>query len=285
MRGERRNPPVLKRFGQHFLTDRKVLASIVESIAPEPGDTVVEIGPGRGVLTDELAMLPNKLVAIEVDHLLSENLRERYHSNERVKIVEADVLETNLASLAGGSYVVAGNVPYYITTPILFHVLHRPLPRHIVLLVQREVAERITASPGSKQYGALSVNVQVAADAEIIRHVPPGAFSPPPKVDSAVIRIIPRAESLIADDEAERFRSFVQGLFGMRRKQIGNVLRSVTQLSATDAVRVLESLGIEPRARPETLSVADFVSLMRGQFEMLRDVGGLRYFRDSSERK
>ena len=263
MRGERRNPPVLKRFGQHFLTDKSVLATIVDSVSPRPGDTIVEIGPGRGVLTDELARLPNDLVAIEIDHLLSEKLKQRYASNERVKVVEADVLDVDLASVANGPFVVVGNVPYYITTPILFHVLHRPLPRHIVLLVQREVAERIVARPGSKQYGALSVNVQVAADAEIIRHVPPAAFSPPPKVDSAVIRILPRSNSMINDDEAERFRSFVQGLFGMRRKQVGNVLRSVTQLSPADAVTVLQSLGIDPRARPETLSVLDFVSLLR----------------------
>ena len=263
MRGQRRNPPVLKRFGQHFLTDRNVLAAIVASVAPETGDTIIEIGPGRGVLTDELAALPNDLVAIEIDHLLSEKLRERYASNVRVKIIEADILKVDLTSLMNGPFVVVGNVPYYITTPILFHVLHRPLPRHIVLLVQREVADRIVAPPGSKQYGALSVNVQVAARAEVIRHVPPGSFSPPPKVDSAIVRITPLSKPLVRDDETDRFRSFVQGLFGMRRKQVGNVLRSVTQLSPPDAVEVLESLGLDPRARPETLSVSEFVSLMR----------------------
>ena len=263
MRGDRRNPPVLKRFGQHFLTDTSVLTSIVDSVAPHPGDTVIEIGPGRGVLTDELAHFPNNLIAIEIDRLLSEKLRERYSAREHVNVIEADVLEVDLSSLVDGPFVVVGNVPYYITTPILFHVLRRPLPRHIVLLVQREVADRIVAPPGSKQYGALSVNVQVAASAEIIRHVPPGAFSPPPKVDSAVVRILPRGQSLVTDEEAVRFRSFVQGLFGMRRKQVGNVLRSVTQLSPSEAVGVLESIGIDPRARPETLSVLQFVSLMR----------------------
>ena len=274
MRGARRNPPVLKRFGQHFLTDKSVLKAIVDSVAAHPGDTVIEIGPGRGVLTDELARLPNDLIAIEIDHLLSEKLRERYKANERVKVIEADVLEVDLRSLVTGPFVVVGNVPYYITTPILFHVLRRPLPRHIVLLVQREVAERIVAPPGSKQYGALSVNVQVAAAAEIVRHVPPGAFSPPPKVDSAIVRIVPLADSLVTDDEAARFRTFVQGLFGMRRKQVGNVLRSVTQLSPVEAVTVLESLGIDPRARPETLSVSQFVSLMRASGEQLSRVTG-----------
>ena len=263
MRGERRNPPVLKRFGQHFLTDKSVLAAIAEAAAPQPGDTIIEIGPGRGVLTDELARMPNDLVAIEIDHLLSEQLQKRYAANPRVKVIEADVLDVQLSSYSRGPFVVVGNVPYYITTPILFHALERPLPRHMVLLVQREVAERMVAAPGSKQYGALSVNVQVAAIPEIIRHVPPGAFSPPPKVDSAIVRIVPRKDSLVTDDEADRFRSFVQGLFGMRRKQIGNVLRSVTHLSPADAVTILESLGIDPRARPETLSTSDFVSLMR----------------------
>jgi len=261
MRGARRNPPVLKRFGQHFLTDRSVLEAIVASVSPEAGDTVIEIGPGRGVLTDELTRLPNDLIAIEIDHLLSENLRKRYKENDRVRVIEADVLKVELSSLVNGPFVVVGNVPYYITTPILFHVLRRPLPRHIVLLVQREVAERIVAAPGSKQYGALSVNVQVAATAEIMRNVPPGAFSPPPKVDSAVVRIVPRTNSLVGDDEADRFRTFVQGLFGMRRKQIGNVLRSVTQASNTETV--LQSLGIDPRVRAEMLSVPDFVALMR----------------------
>ena len=125
------------------------------------------------------------------------------------------------------------------------------------------VAERITASSGSREYGALSVNVQAAAHAEIVRHVPPGAFNPPPKVDSAVLRIMPREEPLVMDDEAERFRAFVQGIFGMRRKQIANVLRSVTSLSADQVTGVLESVGVDPRARPETLSPSDFVALMR----------------------
>ena len=154
-------------------------------------------------------------------------------------------------------------MPYYITTPILFHVLRPRLPRHAVFLVQREVAERVTGSPGTGEYGALSVNVQAIATASIIRHVPPRAFKPPPKVDSAVLKVVPREKPLVSLDEIDPFRRFVQGLFGMRRKQIANVLRSVTSLTTAQASEVLASLEIDPRARPETLSPAAFVSLFR----------------------
>ena len=265
------NPPVLKRLGQHFLHDQRTLEAIAASVDPRPAETVIEIGPGRGVLTDLLARFPNDLVAIEIDHLLSDQLRERYSANPRVRIVEADVLAIDLASMVSGDFVVVGNVPYYITTPILFHVLRRPLPRHAVFLVQREVAERLTSSEGSKEYGALSVNVQAIAKAEIIRHVPPAAFKPSPKVDSAVVKVSPRDDPLIGGDEIEPFRRFVQGLFGMRRKQIANVLRSVTDLAPSEAADLLTSLDIDPRARPETLSPPLFVSLFRAAGRIRRD--------------
>lgn len=263
MRGKRSNPPVLKKFGQHFLNDRNVLEAIANAVAPKAGDTVVEIGPGRGALTDILAARANKLIAVEIDRALAAQLQERYASNGNVTIVERDVLQVNVADLAGGPFVVVGNVPYYITTPILFHVLRRPFPRHAVFLVQREVAERIVSDPGSKSYGALSANVQAVARAEILLSVPPSAFKPPPKVDSAVIRITPREDPLIELGEANRYRGFVQALFGMRRKQMGNVLRSVAQLSMEESLEILAGLDIDPRARPETLSPALMADLMR----------------------
>lgn len=263
MRGSRANPPVLKRFGQHFLIDGAVLLAIAEAVAPQQGDTVVEIGPGRGALTDILAGRSNPLVGIEIDRALAENLRARYAANPRVTIVEQDVLTVDVAQLAGGPFVVVGNVPYYITTPILFHVLRAPFPRSAVFLVQKEVAERIVSPPGSRTYGALSANVQAIARAEILRIVPRGAFKPPPKIESAVIRVTPRADPIIAPAEADAYRSFVQSLFGMRRKQLGNVLRSAGQLSAGQASEVLAKLGIDPTARPETLSPQQFADLMR----------------------
>ncbi|MEO5904468.1 MAG: 16S rRNA (adenine(1518)-N(6)/adenine(1519)-N(6))-dimethyltransferase RsmA [Gemmatimonadaceae bacterium] len=262
MRLRRGNPPVLKRFGQHFLHDERILGEIADSLEPMPEETVIEIGPGRGALTDILSARRNRLVAVEIDHALSEQLRTRYSANPGVTIVEADVLETDLAKLADGPFVVAGNVPYYITTPIIFHVLRAPYPRHMVFLVQLEVAERIVAQPGSRTYGALSVNVQAVATARIIRQVPPGAFSPPPKVTSAVVRITPRSDPIIDVEDAARFRGFVQGLFSMRRKQIANVLRSVSVLGTDEIAAVLETLGIDSRARPETLSPETQVALM-----------------------
>jgi 16S rRNA (adenine1518-N6/adenine1519-N6)-dimethyltransferase len=263
MASRRGHPPVLKRLGQHFLYDDRVLQGIADAVAPLPDETVIEIGPGRGALTDILASRKNPLVAVEIDHALSEQLRTRYAKNPRVTIVEGDVLETDIAGLANGPFVVAGNVPYYITTPIIFHVLRAPYPRHMVFLVQLEVAQRIVAPPGSRTYGALSVNVQAVAKAEIVFEVPRSAFKPPPKVTSALVRITPRPDPIIEPEDAVKFRSFVQGLFGMRRKQIGNALRSVSDLSTQQVAELLAKLEIDPRARPETLSPEIQATLMK----------------------
>lgn len=264
MRGKRANPPVLKRFGQHFLTDRDALHAIAEAVAPEEGETIVEIGPGRGALTALLATKGNRLIAIEIDRALASSLHGRYASMDNVTIVEDDVLRVDLPSIAGARFVVAGNVPYYITTPILFHVLRPPFPRNAVFLVQREVADRMVSPPGSRTYGALSVNVQALARVEIVRDVSRRAFSPPPRVDSAVVRVVPRSDPLVALVEVERFRGFVQALFGMRRKQLANSLRSVAGLSAEESAAILGTCGIEPSRRVETMSPEEMVRLMRG---------------------
>jgi 16S rRNA (adenine1518-N6/adenine1519-N6)-dimethyltransferase len=264
MAAKRGNPPVLKRFGQHFLVDQNALADIAAAVAPLPGETIIEIGPGRGALTEHLAQFDNPLIAVEIDRALAAQLREKYQNTPRVRVIEQDILKTDVSTIASANFVIAGNVPYYITTPIIFHVLKAPLPRHAVFLVQREVAERINAVPGSSEYGALSVNVQAIATAEIIRHVGPGAFRPPPKVDSSVIKITPRTNPLIDPSEADRFRSFVQGLFGQRRKQLANSLRSQAGKSPDEVRDILRGLAIDPRARPETLSPRQFINLYRG---------------------
>lgn len=273
MEGRRANPPVLKRLGQHFLHDVSVLEAIAAAASPTADETVIEIGPGRGALTELLARRPNPLVAIEIDRALSHNLRHQYKAQTNVKIVEQDVLDVDVAGIAGGPFVVVGNVPYYITTPILFHVLRPPFPRHAVFLVQREVAERIVAAPGSRTYGALSANVQAISTAEILRIVLPGAFRPPPKVESAVIRVTPRPDPVIVDDEVDRYRGFVQALFAMRRKQIGNALRSAGNLSAEQATAVLTDLAIDPKVRPETLSPREFAGLMRASRAIAQQPG------------
>ena len=256
-------PRPRKRFGQHFLRDRGVLTRIADALQLTGSETVVEIGPGRGALTDVLVERAGRLLAIEVDRDLAAHLRERYADRPHVEIVEADVLQVDLAALAGGDYVLAGNVPYYITTPILFHALRHPRPLRAVYLVQREVAERAAAAPGGKEYGALSVNVQSVARVELLARVPPGAFQPPPKVDSAVIRVTPRPDPVVTPDEEARFRTVVQEAFGLRRKQLRRVVRTIARLDAEGADAVLAAAGLDPEARPETLSPEAFARLVR----------------------
>ena len=262
-------PPTRKSLGQHFLTDRRILGRIADALHLKGTETVLEIGPGRGALTDILAERAGRLIAIEYDRALAEMLRQRYAKRSNVLIAEADVLEVSLGELAAGPYVLIGNVPYYITTPILFHALVPPRAERAVYLVQKEVAERLCAPPGGKEYGALTVNVAAVARAETLFNVPAGAFSPPPKVESAVVRITPLAESLVTPAEERPFRLLVQGAFGMRRKQMRRVLRSLFSVDADIADEVLVASGIKPEARPETLTPRQFALVLRA-FESRR---------------
>jgi 16S rRNA (adenine1518-N6/adenine1519-N6)-dimethyltransferase len=265
-RSPRGLPPVRKSLGQHFLEDRRILERIVDALDPNASDTVIEIGPGRGSLTEALVPRVGRLVLVEYDRALAARLRERYARTPSVSIVEADVLEVSLASLAEGPFKLIGNVPYYITTPILFHALEAPRATRMVLLVQREVADRIAAAPGSKTYGALSVNVQAVATARIAFRVAPGSFNPPPKVESAVVVIEPRPDPVVNAPDEDSFRRFVQDAFGMRRKQMRRVVRAIASLDAETADGALERASIEPSVRPETLSPADFARLRRELF-------------------
>ncbi|MBC8085674.1 MAG: ribosomal RNA small subunit methyltransferase A [Phycisphaerae bacterium] len=255
-------PRAKKSLGQHFLHDEGTLDAIVEALGPIAERTVLEIGPGRGVLTDRLASRAGKLVAVELDKFLAGHLTQRYAESPHVNIVQADVLQVSLAELAGDNFVLVGNVPYYITTPILFHALERPRPTVAVYLVQREVAERMAAPPGSKTYGALSVNVQSVAHVELVRHVPPEAFHPAPAVDSAVVRVVPRSDPAIGAEQETEFRHFVQSAFSFRRKQLGRVLRNVLRVSAEQSVAIVEQSGLTPDLRPEVLSAEDFARLL-----------------------
>jgi 16S rRNA (adenine1518-N6/adenine1519-N6)-dimethyltransferase len=256
-------PPVRKSLGQHFLKDRRILARIADALETERGQSVIEIGAGRGALTDILRERVDRLVAIEYDRALAAILRERYSADPRVQIVEADALDVDLGALAAGPYSLIGNVPYYITTPILFHALRRPRPERAVFLVQREVADRMSAAPGENAYGALSVNLQALATVESLFRVPAGAFTPPPKVESAVVRVMPRADPVVSANEEQGFREFVQAVFGMRRKQMQRVLRQLQPLSAERSASVLVAAEISPDARPETLTPKQFATLFR----------------------
>ena len=256
-------PPTRKSLGQHFLNDRRILGRIADALALTGSETVLEIGPGRGALTDLLVDRCGRLIAIEYDRALAALLRERYARRANVIIAEGDVLELSLGDLAAGPYLLVGNVPYYITTPILFHALRPPRAERAVYLVQREVAERLCAEPGSKEYGALTVNVAAVATAQMLFKVPAGAFVPAPKVESAVVRITPKVESLVQAEEERPYRLLVQGAFGMRRKQMRRVVRSLYALDAVAADALLERSGIEPEVRPEVLTPVQFAALLR----------------------
>ena len=256
-------PPIRKSLGQHFLADARILGRIADALELTAGDTVLEIGAGRGALTDLLVSPARRVVAIEYDRALAELLRQRYAALPNVEIVEANVLDVELAALAAGPYKLVGNVPYYITTPIIFKALEPPRPDCAVYLVQKEVADRLAASPGTKEYGALSANVQAVATVERVARVPAGAFHPPPKVDSAIIRLTPLAAPVVSPAEETAFRTMVQAAFGMRRKQLRRVVRGLFALSAEDAEACLNAAGIDPQARPETLGPSDFSRLLR----------------------
>jgi 16S rRNA (adenine1518-N6/adenine1519-N6)-dimethyltransferase len=259
--GKRANPPILKKYGQHFLTDTKILHSIVDALGPTSTDIVVEVGAGRGSLTDILVERSGRVIAVEIDRALAKQLGERYAGRSNVQVVQGDVLETDLHALAGPDFLLIGNVPYYITTPIVFKALEVPIPRRSVFLVQREVAERMAASADTEAYGALSVNVAAVARVELVMTVPASAFQPPPKVESAVVRLTPREKPLVSVELLEPFRAFVQAAFGLRRKQMLRVIRTVRGMSPDEAAETLERVGIDPTARPEVLSPADFARL------------------------
>jgi len=250
-----------KRFGQHFLTNARILSRIADALDSAPGQAALEIGPGQGALTAELVKRGVKLTAIEVDRDLVPVLRERFPSAE---IVEGDALELDWhAVMHAETFLLTGNIPYNITSPLLDKALIPPRPIRIVFLVQKEVADRITAKAGTGDYGALTVGIQSVARAERLFRVPAGAFHPPPKVDSAVVRLTPLEQPLVTDTETGDFRRFVTGLFGFRRKQLGRALRELTGLPAEQVLAVITTLELEPTTRAEVLEPAQFVALFR----------------------
>lgn len=259
-------PRPRKRFGQHFLTDPRLLGRIADALGATQSDTVIEIGSGRGALTAQLLTRAGRVIAIEIDRDLVPPMRERFAAEiaeSRLTIIEGDVLEQDFGVLADGPYLLTGNVPYNITTPIMFHAMRRPRPVCAVYLVQREVAERVVAEPSGEAYGALSVNVQALARAELLFGIAARAFKPPPKVESAVLRITPRTDAVVTEAEEAPFRLLVQGAFGLRRKQLRRVVRTLWSLDAAGADAVLARAGIDPEARPETLGAREFATLLR----------------------
>jgi 16S rRNA (adenine1518-N6/adenine1519-N6)-dimethyltransferase len=253
-------PRAKRRLGQHFLTDPRLLGRIADALGAGPRDTVLEIGPGPGGLTAALVERAGRLVAIEKDADLVPALRERFPA---ATIVEGDALETDWPAVAGPRYLVAGNIPYNITSPLIDKALDPPRPVRIVFLVQKEVADRVTALAGEPAYGALSVGVQSVAAAERLFIVPAGAFHPRPKVDSAVLRLTPLAEPLVDPAEQWSFRRLVVGLFGFRRKQLARGLRELTGWEPARVGEVLARIGVPPASRPEVVAPGTFAALHR----------------------
>jgi 16S rRNA (adenine1518-N6/adenine1519-N6)-dimethyltransferase len=246
-----------KRLGQHFLHDPAVLRRLVGAIAPVVGDRVVEIGPGPGALTRLLLERLERLDVVEIDRELAATLPMRVEHPERLVVHATDALEFDFGRLAAGprSLRVVGNLPYNISTPLLFHLLgFGPVIKDLHVMLQREVVTRMTAPPGGKEYGRLTVMLAAAAECEACFDVGPGAFTPPPKVWSTVVRVTPRAPSFLIADHS-RFAALVSHLFSMRRKTLARALKG--RITADR----IAALGIDPIARPETLAPADFAKL------------------------
>lgn len=270
---DRARPPK-RSLGQNFLVDENLQRKIVATLGAGPDDEVLEIGPGRGALTRHLADGVRRLIAVELDDALAAELAERYAGREDVTIVHANVLDIDLGSVTSSpeALLVVGNIPYNITTPIIFHLLGRPRPRDIVLMVQDDVADRIVARVGTKEYGALSVGVRAVAEVEMLFKVGRNAFRPVPGVDSRLIRIRPlRPEPLTALEEG-RLRRLVRAAFQWRRKQLRKILRDHPDLSLPEArvSEAAERAGLDLEDRPERLSPEQFVRLAGALHEVRR---------------
>jgi 16S rRNA (adenine1518-N6/adenine1519-N6)-dimethyltransferase len=260
-----------KRLGQHFLTDEAVLERILSAAELNPGDIVVEVGPGLGILTEALAKHGARVIAVELDAKLVALLRKRLASFADVKIVHADILKVaprqllqdNLpASDLARGYKVIANLPYYITSPVLSHFLEaQPRPSKMVVMVQKEVGEAIVAAPGKMRL--LSVKVQFYGKPAIVSYVPAASFYPPPKVDSVVLRLDVYSQPPIEVSDAARFFDIVMHGFRSPRKQLRNSLAHSLEMPPSQIVPLLEKAGIEAKRRAETLSLEEWRELWR----------------------
>ncbi|MBR9990768.1 MAG: ribosomal RNA small subunit methyltransferase A [Gemmatimonadetes bacterium] len=258
-----------KSLGQNFLVDANQQRRIVAALEAGSGDTVIEIGPGQGALTRHIAGSVARLFLVELDRDLAPALENEFADDPAVTVIQADVLDTDLREMVGGdmsSVKVVGNIPYNITTPIIFRLLERELrPERIVIMIQREVADRILAGPGESEYGALSVGVQSVARAERLFNVGRGSFRPVPRVDSTVLLIRPISPPPLTARDEEDLRDLTRTVFSWRRKQLQKTLRSAPAY-ALDSARVdavQQQTGIALDRRPEQLAPDQFISLAR----------------------
>lgn len=268
-------PRPRKRLGQHFLTDRNLLRRIADAAGIRRGDTVVEVGAGRGDLTDELAQRAGAVIAVELDDALAELLRRRF-DGRNVRVVHADVLALSPAELlraggASGPYIVVGNLPFYIASAVVRHFLEGDVrPERLVVTVQREVADHMTARPGAMTL--LSVAVQAYGGARRLFTIPPGAFHPRPKVYSAVVRIdvAPEPRVGLPRERMQDFFHIVRAGFGTPRKRIRNSLALGLGVDPAEAEALLRRAGVDPSRRPGELSLEDWAALTRVWLERRR---------------
>ncbi|TAA42342.1 16S rRNA (adenine(1518)-N(6)/adenine(1519)-N(6))-dimethyltransferase RsmA [Pseudoxanthomonas winnipegensis] len=249
--------PAKKSLGQHFLHERHYIDRIVQAVDPKPGDTLVEIGPGQGAITFPLLRRHGALTAIEFDRDLIAPLTAAARDVGELTILHRDVLSVDFTALAEGRTLrLVGNLPYNLSSPILFHALdHAAAIADMHFMLQKEVVDRMAAGPGSKVYGRLSVMLQAYCEVTPLFVVPPGAFSPPPKVDSAVVRLVPRDPARIDVRDPKRLEAVVRAAFGQRRKTLRNALSAVCDVAQ------IEAAGIRPDARAEQVAVRDFIAL------------------------
>ena len=258
-----------KRLGQHFLVDSRPLYAMLQAAELLPEDGVLEIGPGLGVLTRELCSRAGKVVAVEKDRQLIPILEDLTKDFKNICILDADVLKLDMEELReehfGGSFKVVANLPYYITSPIIMKIIeNRHLIPLAVLMVQKEVAQRLVASPGSKDYGILTIAVNMYAEVKLVCNVGKSSFLPPPKVESAVVKILLRQKPRVEVDE-ELFFKVVEAAFGERRKTLKNSLsrrRDIPGIDPEVIAKALEVTGIDPMRRGETLSIEEYAQLL-----------------------
>ena len=254
-----------KRWGQHFLVDRNILIKVVRAAGIEETDIVLEVGPGLGVLTLALAKEAKKVIAVEIDKKLVEILQEKVADCPNVEIIRKDIMEVDFNDLierGGQPLKVVANLPYQISTPLLFRFIEsRSVFASLTLMLQKEVAERMTATPGGKDYGPLSIFTQIVSDFSIQFLIKPSAFFPPPKVDSAVIHMVWKKRPMAEVSDIEWFKRVVRGSFGYRRKTLMNALKHSGLSLPEEGAERMKRIGIDSQRRPETLTIQEYVRL------------------------
>jgi len=254
-----------KRLGQHFLVDRNILNKVIRTAEVGKEDVVIEVGPGLGEMTLALARLAKQVIAVEIDPKLAEILKKRLADCPNVEVVKNDILKVDFNHFfkkAGRPVKVVANLPYQISTPLLFRLVEsKEVFSTLTLMLQREVAERIVASPGGKEYGRLSVLLQMFLDLSVRFFIPPSAFFPSPKVESAIVHMVWKEKPMVDKQDEEWFKKVVKASFGYRRKTLVNALKH-SELPLPESIESrIEKVGIDPRRRPETLAIEEFIRL------------------------